>query len=146
MRHRIELRGLPAWMHRGGLADQGGGEAKALPRMTMWLMIGLLMINILLMAFNLMKEFGLFQNRDFETECAYLIMRINLLFKKKIMVRPRIEHYSPRQATENFYLVKIYKCSHERHFKLMSGSYTTIVPESGIFEIDGVPLHPNPNI
>ena len=114
--------------------------------MMMGMMVGLLMVNILLMCFSLLTEFGLFQNRKFEIECAYFIMNINLLFKKRIIVKPHIEYYSPKQVTEHFYLVKIYGCSHERYFKLISGSYTTIVPESGIFEIDGVPLYLNPKI
>lgn len=98
------------------------------------------MVNLILLSFNLIKEFGLFQNKIFQTEYAFFIININLLFKKKIIVKPHLEYYSSHQATEHFYLLKIYECSHERFFKLISGSYTTIVPERGIYEIDGKSL------
>lgn len=108
--------------------------------MTTWILIGFLMANILMTAFRLMSEFGLFENRKIQDQCAYLIMNINLLFKKKIIVKPHIEYYSEYQGSEHFYLIKTFKCSHERFFKIISGSYTTIVPEHGIYEIDGEPI------
>lgn len=74
------------------------------------------------------------------TQWAFFVMNLSLIFKRPIIVKPHLEYYSPYQATENFFLMKIYKCSHERYFKLISGSYTTIVPERGILEIDGKPF------
>lgn len=70
------------------------------------------------------------------------IMNLRLLYEDKIVVRPHLEYYSAYQSSEKFYLLKTYKCSHETFFKLISGKYTTIVPERGIFEIDGKPLKP----
>lgn len=75
---------------------------------------------------------------------AFFSMNLALLLKRPISVKPHLEYYSPYQATENFFLLKVYKCSHERHFKLISGNYTTIVPEKGIIEIDGKPLKQKP--
>lgn len=110
--------------------------------MNIWMgvMIGFLMANILVTSISLMREFGLFENRSFQEELEFAVMNANLLFKKKILVKPHLEYYSHLQATEHFYLLRTYRCSHERYFKLISGSYTTIVPEHGILEIDGKPF------
>lgn len=78
------------------------------------------------------------------TQWAFISMNIALILKRQILVKPHLEYYSPYQATEHFFLLKIYKCSHERYFKLISGSYTTIVPERGIIEIDGKPFNIKP--
>lgn len=89
-----------------------------------------------------MERFGTLERGIYgvKMQWAFFIMNLKLLFKRQIIVKPHIEYYSPYQATEHFYLLKIYSCSHEKYFKLISGSYTTIVPEHGILEIDGKPF------
>lgn len=84
-----------------------------------------------------MERFGTFKVGiyDIRTQWAFFAINIALLFKKKIIVKTHIEYYSQYQATEHFYLLKTYKCSHERFYKLISGSYTAIVPERGILEL-----------
>lgn len=73
----------------------------------------------------------------------WAFMNIRLLFKKKVVVRPHIQHYTSKQGSDQFYLLKTYKCSHSRHFKLISGAYTTIVPDSEVHDINGKPLTKN---
>lgn len=68
-------------------------------------------------------------------EWEWMLVRLLLLFKRKITVKPHIQHYRPNQWAADFFLVKTYKCSEQRFFKIMSGTYTTIVPMSEIYEI-----------
>lgn len=91
-----------------------------------------------------MERFGTLEAGVYgiKMQWAFFIMNLKLLFKRQIIVRPHLEYYSGYQATEHFYLLKTYKCSHQRFFKLISGSYTTIIPEHGIIDIDGKPFKP----
>lgn len=90
-----------------------------------------LMANFVMMTIVLLKIGGFEKTLQWE----WIFVNFVLLFKRKIIVRPQIQHYSPHQRTQQFYVAKTYKCSHERFFKLISGTYTTIVPESEILEI-----------
>lgn len=73
-------------------------------------------------------------------EWEWMWVSLFLLLQRKIPIKPHIQHYSPHQRTQEFHLVKTYRCSHERFFKLISGTYTTIVPESEIYEIYNKPF------
>lgn len=112
----------------------------------MTLMLLLSIANFTMSFYIFMDRFGTLKAGfdGIRTQWAFFVMNLALLFKRPIIVKPHIEYYSPYQATENFYLLKIYNCSHERYFKLISGSYTTIVPERGIIEINGKPLNNKP--
>lgn len=77
---------------------------------------------------------------DNSIEWKYIKMGFALLLRKKISVKPHIQHYSPNQADTYFYLMKTYKCSNARFFKIISGGYTTIVPETEIHELDNKPF------
>lgn len=108
--------------------------------MTLMLILAFANFGILLSIF--MERFGTLEDGidGIKMQWAFFLMNLKLLFKRQIIVKPHLEYYSRYQATENFYLLKIYVCSHERFFKLISGNYTTIVPERGIIEIDGKPI------
>ena len=71
-------------------------------------------------------------------ELVYLVMGIRLLFTKKIIIKVHPNYSSIHQWTDNYYLLKIIKCSDQRYFKVISGDFVTVVPESAIQEIDGI--------
>lgn len=95
--------------------------------------IFLLIINLLAIIGVLIALLG---KREYvEKYLAYAYMSIMLIFRKKIKIFPQIQHYSSHQGEEFFYLLKIMKGSHQRFFKVISGSYVTIIPESDIRSI-----------
>lgn len=71
-------------------------------------------------------------------EWAFIFMGWKLLFRRAIPIRIHPAHSSIHQWTDEYYLLKIIKCSDQRYFKVISGDFITIIPESAIQQIDGI--------
>lgn len=105
--------------------------------MDIWIISTLILVANFFMMLFLFFKMGGFKNT---IEWQWLFVNFVLLFRRKIPIRPHIQHYSPNQRTPDFFLVKTYKCSEQRFFKIMSGTYTTIVPESEIYDLVNNPI------
>lgn len=95
--------------------------------------------NLLLVGGLVDKMGGFGRNSTLE----FMSTKIRILFGKKIYVHPHIQHYSPKMKTGGFVLVKEYKCSDGKYYKLASGSYTIIVPEDEIHSMGGKRIQDN---